>query len=198
MPQRQQRQFPLGTAAAIVAVCIVAAVALMLLLRTGTPSLSHLDRPSGQQRPLVTSFVAKDPTGAASFEIDLPAAPDPISVAAHAGSDGSVSFGTVRLGGPQFGALFLVKGGQSWSTSARKALEKASAKSSPVGPIRRTVVGTTPAFARDFATGIGARLREFRFAHHGHIYGIGVLYKPADIVSLDTALAALQTLRWDG
>ena len=156
------------------------------------------------QRPLTTTFTTTDPTGGPSYTIQLPQAPEPQSVTSEPTSDGWVSFAGVRLDGGQFGALLLVKLGDRGATTPKGALEQEASQArgsrvlSPAGPIRKTMVGDTPAYAEDFLTAGGRHLREFRFARAGHLYGAGIVYDPDDRVSLDTGLAALQTLRWVG
>lgn len=143
--------------------------------------------------------------GGPSFEINLPAAPEPGSVATQPAADGTVSFAGVRLGGPQFGALLLVKGGYSFAADPREALERETTAGgdahllAPVGPIRPTMVGNTPAYARDFVmVRSGRHIREFRFSRDGQGYGAGIVYYPRDRITLDTGLAALRTFRWLG
>ena len=207
MPTRQPRasiSSRLGLLLLTATVVVASAVLLLMLQQHHrTPSLSPLDRPSGG-RPLVTSMITHDPMGGPSFHIDLPAAPQPGSVATQPGSDGSVDFGGIRLGGSQFGALLLVKGGNSWSASPRQSLKQEIARAgasgagvlTPVGPIRGTLVGSTPAYACEFVLKNGQHLREFRFSHDGHVYGAGIMYANGDAISLNTALEALRTLRW--
>jgi hypothetical protein len=182
------------------AFAVVGAVIAVWLIGAGKARLSNLDRPSGSQLPLVTSLITHDPTGGPSFDIQLPNSPSSGTVATHPVSDGSLSFGTVRLGGPQLGVLLLLKGPASWGSSPRVALVRESTNYNalkPQGPIRRTLVGTTPAYARDFQLGRHI-IREFRFSRDGHVYGAGIVYAPGDTISLDTALAALRTFRWLG
>lgn len=184
------------------ALSLLLAATAMLLLRSGGPRLAGPDRPAGDQLPLATTITTHDPTGGPSYDIALPAAPEAGSVAASPASDGSVSFGGVPLGGSKFGALLLVKGGTGWSSSPRKALEEEADRGkshgllTPVGPIRSTLVGNTPAYALDFVMRSGKHLREFRFSHDGALYSAGIVYYAGDSISLDTALAALRTLHW--
>ena len=153
------------------------------------------------QRPLTVTFTTTDPTGGPTYGIQLPQQPAPGTAATAPASDGSVNFGDVPLGGPQFGVLLLLKFGDASGKSPRRALQQEGSGDkfhaiTSAGNVRSSRVGDTEAYARDFELVNGAHLREFRFARGGHLYGAGIVYDPHDRVSLDTALAALQTLHW--
>jgi hypothetical protein len=199
-PSRRSRRALWIAMGAIGAVVLIVAV---VLLRGGGPAAA--DKPSGHQLALTSPFVGVDPAGGPSFAIDLPS--EPVRVQSQPSEDGSFTFATVRLGGPRFGVLLLVKGGPAWGSDPKRALEDETALAqeapngvsvlTPAGPIHRTRVGDADAYARDFVMIDGLRhLREFRVARDGDLYAFGVIYYQDDRVTLDTALAALATFRW--
>ena len=188
---------PLATA-----VLLGAVVAALLVVRHGRVDAAAADKPQGSQRPLSTSWTAHDPSAHGLFTIALPQDPRPTSLGHAPASDGSLSLSSTDMNGSRPGYLLLIRMGEQTTKSPEAALEQETSLADSktyfkrLGPIRRTAVGGKQAFAADFEFQSGRRLREFRFLHDGVLYGAGVLYYPADTVSLDTALAALATLRW--
>ena len=57
-------------------------------------------------------------------------------------------------------------------------------------------MGGIDAYAADVTFASGTLLREFRFAHDGQLWGIGVLVPQDDPVALDTALAMVTSFRF--
>lgn len=183
-------------------VLLAVVLATVLVTRHGRARAAAADTPHGSQRQLATNWTAFDPSAHALFRIDLPQDPRPTSVGNGPGSDGTLSLSVTDMSGSRPGYLLLLRMSEPSESSPEEALEQetrlADSKTylKRLGPIRRTAVGGTPAFAADFEFQSGRRLREFRFLHDGALYGAGALYYPADAVTLDTALAALATLRW--
>lgn len=187
-PAPARRRFGARTiVAGLLSVVLLAGAALSWHDRTTRVD----DRPGQPQVALGGTYTVKDPVFRQSYTISLPAAPEVDVGPSSPAETGSMS--TAEITPDTF--MLMVRMGPEQAT-ARAAVEAIDAFS-PVTPVRETVVGGESAYARDFGLGGDKRLREFRFDHAGQVYGVGVIYQDRDPTGLNTALAALQTLRWN-
>ena len=146
---------------------------------------------------VVTSRVAARamPAGLAAFRLKAPAG----AVASPSKDDDTVLL-TVRLAR---GASVLVARFPGEDPDPRAGVERMRAGISneagdpaQAGRTRRTRVGGIDAYAADVTFGSGTLLREFRFAHAGQLWGIGVLVRQDEPAALDTALAMVASFRF--
>lgn len=195
LPGPARRSRPRRPRLAVGAVVLVLAVALVVAVVLRNRADPFSDDPGTPRAALTGTYTFADPVFAQSYTLALPAPPRSGAQPSSPTTSGSMGGAMVS----QRTALLLTRMGPELQ-DARSAVAAIASESAlaPVSDIRRTSVGGAPAFARDFSLGgSGERLlREFRFEHAGHVYAAGILYDGDDQAGLNTALAALQTLRW--
>jgi hypothetical protein len=157
----------------------------------GKPDAAKVDRPHGQQRPLTEESAVKTSVG--TFLIDLPQAPRYLRTS---GTNQSLLTGTTSANGRATTAVLVVEWPEDGTDTDAFLAHMRSIEPAgwTLGPTRHTRVGRYPASEADLRSGSKV-VREYRFVVNGLMLGVGILEQADDPVGLDTALAALATVR---
>lgn len=188
----QKRRSPRILLGGYVVLLALALTAGAVLLRGGAEKFD--DEPGQPLAALTGPYTVQDPVFGQSYTLELPEPPRTGAAASSPTTFGSM--GTAKISAGTFLLFVRLEPDLTDARSAVDAVQEGEFAKA-ISDVRRTKVGGAPGFARDFAIGDdGRRLREFRFVHAGTVYGIGLLYGTGDERGLNTALAAVQSLRW--
>jgi hypothetical protein len=131
-----------------------------------------------------------DPLSGDGFEIRVP-------TVRHTVSDGSRDEGVLLLAALPDGGGMLAFGSLGGAYSSARDVVDLAGPEGGGGPIRASAVASQPAWSRDAPFGGSTTRRVFAFEHDGHAYQIEYLPRRTSAVAgLNSALAAVQTLRW--
>jgi hypothetical protein len=157
-------------------------------------------QPTGQQLPLLVTATSSATLGVPAFRIRLPE--QPRWVDGPASTDGSRDLLVAPIHGRSLGALLVVRFGpnvpvepKAALSAMRRSLTRMSSTFS-YGPVLSTTVAGHPALTMQVHLSRWSDEQEFRFVVNGAAVGVGIVHAPGDQVTLDTALAALQTWQW--
>ena len=146
------------------------------------PSLPHVERPGGQQRPLTVPVTVESSQGCPGFQVDLPFAPH--SVGPTPTPFASTTMLMAPLGGKRLELLMvevLDPGGLSPQAALDAAGRKWRRRGARVSPSRETTFAGLPAVSMDVGLAWGKVEREYRFLKDGVMFSVGLVCKTSSL-----------------